>query len=132
MATSVRDIVQRAYRKIGVLAIDDNLTGDDAQHGVNLFNDMLHAWETRGVDVSHSDLTIDEPFPLADKYREGTIYLLAERLAPDYTRPANFDADAWFRAIQADYATEVTLTVPAPLTNSPSREDRDGNLPLLN
>lgn len=129
MAT-VRDIVERAYRKIGVLAHDEDLDGGDAEVGIDAFNDMLHGWEARSVALSYSDVTLEDDFPLADKYREGTVYLLAERLAPDYSRPVSFDADDWFRCIQADYAQEYLLTVPPALTRPPSREDRDGNLPV--
>ena len=78
------------------------------------------------------DVTLNDEFPLGSEFLEGTIFLLASRISPDFILPASFDADDWFRGIQAAYATIPTLTVPDALLRPPSREDRDGNLPLTN
>lgn len=124
MAT-VEDIVTAAFRKIGVVAEDETASDASISNGVDTFNRMLHAWKLRGVDVSHTDLVAADTFPLADEYQEGTIYVLAARLSPDYTVPANFDADDWFRTIQAAYTTIDAATMPRALTRMPSRYWRD-------
>lgn len=130
--TTVRAIVQRAFRKVGVLAHDVDLGGAYAANGLDAFNEMLHGWKAQGVDISHSDLDMEDTFPLADMYREGTIYQLASRISPEYEMPPQFDADAWFRLLQADYATEQEMTIPNALLRPPSRAARESNLPLDN
>jgi hypothetical protein len=90
----------------------------------------MHGWKARGVDVSHSDLGATDTFTLADQYKEGTIYLLAARLAPEFQFPVAFDPTEYFRDLQAAYTTIDTLTGPKALTRMPSWEDREGNLPL--
>lgn len=127
MAT-VRDIVERAYRKIGVVAMEEPMEDDIGQAGLDAFNDMLHGWKPRGVDVTHTDLTLNSTFPLADQWREGTVYILASRLSPDFMVPQAFDADDWFRTLQAAYMTISAATMPAATIYTPSRAARDGTL----
>lgn len=117
MAT-VRDIVERAHRKLGVVAQDEAMTADQGQAGLDAFNEMLHAWALDGItlDPAFADTTLVAAFPLADKYREGTIYLLASRLSPEYQAPANFDADDFFRKLQGDYFVAPTSTLDTAIT----------------
>lgn len=125
---TMADIVNRAYRKIGVLAIDEELGGDEAETGIEALNGMLHEWSLRGVDISHTDKILSDEFPLAAAYRDGTVYMLASRLAPDYVVPQAFDADDFFRAIQAAYMTIDTVSFDKALTEVPSKKERDGTL----
>lgn len=116
--TTVRDIVERAHRKIGVVAQDEAMTADQGQAGLDAFNEMLHAWALDGITLSpaFTDAALTTTFPLEDKYREGTIYLLAGRLAPEYQAPAGFDADDFFRKVQAAYFVAPTATFDAVIT----------------
>lgn len=115
------EIVTRALKKIGVVARDESANADDMDDGVQALNDMIFAWKLAGVDTSHTALAATDTFPLAAEYHEGTVYHLAERLSPDYERPRTFDADDWFRKIQAAYMTVPTVTIQAPLTRMPSQ-----------
>lgn len=109
--TTVRDIVTRAYRKIGVGGHGEDLEAAEMADGVEALNAMIFGWKLAGVDTEHTAVTPSDTFPLDAEYEEGTVYLLADRLSPDYEMPARFDADAWFRRFQAAYftATDVTL-----------------------
>ena len=119
------EIVARAYRKIGVAAEDEALTADQVDHGVDALNMMLHAWKLAGVDLSHSDLSATDTFTLDPEYHEGTVYMLAGRISPDYEMPQRFDADDFFRKIQAAYCTPGTVAIPLPLTRMPSQFRRN-------
>jgi hypothetical protein len=130
MAT-VQDIVRAAYRKIGIVSTGENMPADYAEDGLFTFNAMLHGWKARSVDVEHTDLDLTDDFPLDAQFIEGTVYVLASRLSPDFQTPQQFDADDWFRTLQAAYATVPALTVPAAVLRPPSREDREGNLPAI-
>lgn len=129
MAT-VRDIVTRAYRKIGTVGINETTPAAEMAQGVTALNSMIHAWKLIGVDLEWADQAEADTFDLADEYHEGVVYLLASRLAPDMSLVGTFDADAWFRGIQAANAEVPEVTVPTALLRPPSREDRDGNLPV--
>lgn len=118
MATTVRTIIETAHRLIGVVAQDEPMTADQGDTGLVAFNNMVSAWELDGIVLSpaFTDAALADNFPLADKFREGTGYMLAKRLAPQYTAPQGFDADDFFRKIQASYATITQSTINPALT----------------
>jgi len=122
--TLVLDIVTKAFRKVGISAEGEALNADAIAEGVGALNDMMHAWALRGVDIEHADVAAPDTFPLAAKFNEGTVYLLAERLSPNYSIPRSFDADDWFRTIQAAYAPTRVVTVPPSLLNTPTGRRR--------
>lgn len=130
MAT-MRDIIKRSYRKLGIVATDASMTADQASDGIETLNAVLHEWKLRDVDITHSDLTLNDTFPLADEYKEGTVHILAGRLSPDYETPANFNPDDFFRAIQAAYSTIATVTLDKAVTELPSKKSRDGTIGYL-
>ena len=119
MAVTVRDVCERALRKIGVA--QGEIGGDEMERATSALNDMLFAWKLAGVDTNHSQVTTSATFPLADEYIEGTVYTLAGRLSPDYVLPPQFDADDFFRKIQAAYLTITASTIDTALTRPPSR-----------
>jgi hypothetical protein len=125
MAT-VQDIVTDALRKLAIVSRDEEAQPEDITEGVRAFNQMLHAWKLQSVDVSHVDQVASDTFALGDEYQEGVVYNLASRLSPEYVVPANFDADAWFRDIQAAYMTIDSVTFDKALVYLPSDRARDG------
>lgn len=115
MATCL-DIVTRACRKIGIVAQDEPLTADMAAASLASLNDMLHAWKLSGIDLAlTADLALSDTFPMAPEFREGTIYSLASRIAPDNEAVAGFDADDFFRKIQAAYVVIADVPMPSGL-----------------
>lgn len=130
MAT-VRDIVEAAHRKIGVVSRDEPMDADSAAAGLFAFNAMVHGWKADGVDVEHTDQDLSDTFALASQFIEGSVYLLASRLAPEFQVPPEFDADGFWRRLQSTYATVPSLTVPAALQYPPSRDERQGDLPAI-
>ena len=94
MATC-RDLIERAYRKIGVVATDEAMTADQASVGMDALNMMMHGLALEGIDTGYSDLQIADDFSLDARFDEGIVYMLASRLAPEFSRPG-FD-DRRFR-----------------------------------
>ena len=126
--TTARDIIKAAHRKIGVVDAHSGLTSDEADTGLEALNAMMHGWRLFGVDTSHTTLTINDAFPLGTEFEEGTTYLLASRIAPEYEVPAAFDADMFFRAIQAAYLVIEEAEIPSALRRMPSDRIRNGYL----
>ena len=122
MATT-RDILTRAYRKIGVVAEDEEMSGDQSANGLSALNMMMHGWELFGINVLHADLDVSDEFPLDAKFHEGTVFLLADRLAGDNRQPAP-DADMFLRALQAAYMQIETVDLEPSVVFSPSRGRR--------
>jgi hypothetical protein len=123
MAT-VQQIVTRAYRKLGVAAVDETLSADEIAVGVDALNMMLHSWLLSSVDTGHTDVDPSDTFPLDPEFHEGVVYLLAARISSDYMVPQSFDADDWFRKIQAAYMTIAPVEMPNGLLKLPSQYAR--------
>jgi hypothetical protein len=60
-------------------------------------------------------------FPLARAFEEGTVYLLAERLNPDYAVPPEFSTDDFLRRIQAATMVIPTASMPRAILHTPSQ-----------
>jgi hypothetical protein len=114
--------VERAYRKIGLKAEDEAITGDMLAHGVDTLNSMMFGWELFGININHILLAATDDFPLDARFEEGTVYQLASRLSPDFLVPAP-DADVFFRALQAAYLVIDEVDIPTALLHVPSKLD---------
>lgn len=123
MAT-VTEIVQRAYRKSGIVDSTSPLEAEELNEGIDALNAMMHAWKLAGVDITHADLGATDNFSLAAEYEEGTIYLLASRLNPHFQIPDAFDADDWFRKFQAHNFTMPSQALPSAIQCFPSQRNR--------
>ena len=123
--TTAQTMVERAFRKIGVKAEDEGLTADQLAHGLDCLNVMLHGWELWGIDLNFTDMTSASTFPLAARFEEGTVYLLAERIMPDYAVPPAFSADDFLRRIQAAYMVIEDAVLPRSILRTPSQRRTD-------
>lgn len=102
MATA-RDLIERAFRKIGVVASDEPMTADQAQNGIDALNMMMFGWMLDGIDIGHVEMQLADVFTMEPQFEEGCVYLLAERLSPDYATPAAFDPSAFKKRLSAAY-----------------------------
>jgi hypothetical protein len=117
---TVRDIVERAYRKIGVVASDEPMTADQADAGADAINDMMHGWKADGVDIAHVDVVLSDEFPLDPMFREGAVYMLAARLAPDFS-VASFNTTEFMQRLSAHYLIVDDVDMPLALLCTPSQ-----------
>lgn len=122
MATA-RDLIQAAMRKIGVVAEDEALTADQAAHCIGVLNRMIAGWELQGVNVGWRETGISEDVDLPLNIHEAVTYCLAERLGPDYGRPAP-DATLYFRQVAADYLIIPDGQIDRALRITPSQYRR--------
>ncbi len=113
MATT-RDIIERAFRKIGVVATDEPMTADQAEVGLDALNMMMHGWALDGVDIAHVDVLLGDEFPMEAKFYEGAVYQLASRIAPDFSMQA-FDVERWMQQLRAFYLTIDDIPAPSAL-----------------
>lgn len=124
--TTAAEIVTRAYRKIGVGAVGETITAAMQDEGLAALNMMVAAWALDGVDTLSPTMVAATTFPLEKAYEEGTVYMLAARLSPDYSAPASFDPEQWMRRFRAAYMTIEPATIAGPLLRLPSQKRRYG------
>jgi len=113
MATC-RDIVERAYRKIGVVATDEAMTAEQAQVGLDALNMMMNGLVLDGIDVGWNDADLSEQFNMEPRFHEGLVYMLAARLAPDFSAPG-FDDSSFKRRLAAAYLIIPEVEIDRPL-----------------
>lgn len=118
--TTTRDIIERAHRKIGVVASDEPMTADQAQNGLDALNMMMHSWSLTVPTWAHTDTTLTATFPMPATFHEGAVYQLAARIAPDFM-VQGFDPDQWFRAFQNYYRAVPVVAMPRTILNTSSQ-----------
>lgn len=120
MAT-ILDIVNRAFRLIGVKAEDEALTSDQIATGVDTLNMLMNAWPKRGIDIPTGyALTSTNVFPMEPWAEEPTTYCLAARLAPQYSQPAP-DVREHEQTLRNWFVSRDPIVFPRTLTRMPSR-----------
>lgn len=122
--TTVNDIVTRAYRKIGVVASDEPMTADQGQIGEDALNMMMHGLVLDGIDVAWTDAALADDFAMDPAFHEGLVYMLAARLAPDFSQPS-FDDSAFKRRLAAAYLIVPEAIIDPGLLQRRYRYGRD-------
>jgi hypothetical protein len=110
-----RDTVLRALKKIGVMAEDEEATAYQFAEGLDALNDMLAGLRPFGVDIGHSELLADSPFPMPREFHDGIVHMLAMRLSATYALPVGFSADEFLRNMQAAYMKIEEVEMPGAL-----------------
>lgn len=119
MAT-MSDIVERAFRKVGIVAKDEDMDADQAADGIVQLNSLMFGWKLAGVNFTHTEKALGDTFPLGPEFEEATVWQLAERLGPDYGVAAP-SADMWLRMMQAELVDVTPMTLETTLTTTPSQ-----------
>ncbi len=125
MAT-VRDVVQGAYVRLGLLPLGQNLDPDRAAQGLEALNDMLASWAAHGLDIGFtSPLGLSEDFPLDARHVQGVKALLAVQLASnsgiEALPPVQNEAKRGWSAILAQYIPPPKAEQDRGLTCMPSQ-----------
>jgi hypothetical protein len=86
MAITARKLITRAMVKINIVARGEAPTAAEAEDGLDALNELLHAWETDGIHIGHTDLTLDSDIDLPDSHIRGVRLLLALELASEHEK----------------------------------------------
>ena len=86
MALTARELITRSMVKINIIARGEAPTAIEAVDGLAALNEMLHAWETDGIHIGHTDLSLDSTIDLPDSHIRGARLLLAVELASEHEK----------------------------------------------
>ena len=107
MTINARDLITRALLKGNIIARGEEPTPDEADDSLVTLNEMLHAWETDGIHIGHTDLTLDSTIELPDSHIRGLRLLLTVELAPEFEKQLDditiSQADRAKRQLIAEY-----------------------------
>lgn len=122
MPVTAADIVDRAFRRLGIRAEDEGLSADQAAHGLAVLNTLMFGLRLNGINYTHAGMRSGDPFPLNEEFAGPVITLLAFDLAPDYSTAANVDCDSALRLLQMNlpFPIDPLRSDPFLLRRSPS------------
>lgn len=123
MAFTVADLIEAAFRKIGIVGPGMAASGDESKAALQTFNAMLHAWRLEGINygaptdplADQMDYAETDNFPFPASFREGAIYCLASRIAPEY-QLQGFDVEAFKQLMRTALVVIPTSSVDPALT----------------
>jgi hypothetical protein len=108
----ISEIIAAAYRKAGIAGYGQPLSAEQAAAGLEAFNLMLTAWVLDGIYAyaapnnvpfaTVTDFASTADFPLAPAFREGTVFCLASRIAPEFSAQG-FDMESFMIKMRAAY-----------------------------
>ena len=120
----IAQLINTAYRKIGVVGHGQELNAEQAAAGLEAFNLMVFALSLDGIDFDQTPestpmatrvgyaATNDVPFPPA--FWEGAIFILANRLAPEYSSQG-FNEEQWKSGMRTALVKPVVSELPIGL-----------------
>jgi hypothetical protein len=126
--TTANEICGRALRLIGASPIGQAPAAADAALALDALNDMLHAFKSRGADLSHVTLAAADTFALGDQYVAPVVDLLADRIAPDFgtVHAHQSDAKRARQMIMAAFHVQAEQTVDPTLARLPTQWSNSG------
>lgn len=84
-STTARSLLERAYRRLGILADEESMTATQGSYGLTTLNDMLHGFDSEGIRYAHVDLSsLDTTVNVPDGQIRNVMLLLARELASEY------------------------------------------------
>lgn len=85
MATSTaRQVIEDALHYIRILGEDDSMTDSQAARGLRVMNQMMHGFNTEGVQYVHSDLALTDTVNVPDEQVRNVALMLARAMSLEY------------------------------------------------
>ncbi len=128
MPITARDLIQRSMLRAGLVARGEVPTAEETDDGLKALNEMLHAWETDGIHIGHTDLKVDDTVQLPESHVRGTRLLLAVELLDEYEKEAMpllvGQADRAKRQLLAEYITVPDAKIDQTLLDMDANRQR--------
>lgn len=111
--TTARDIITRSLRELGIVDAIETPSAEDADAALDVFNDMVAAWELDAIPLGLETLTLNSDLALPASHMEALRANLTARLAALFGVPAPAlvveQASRGYRNLQAAYARRRLL-----------------------
>lgn len=88
MASTANELINRAARRLGILAESETLSADAAVDALSQLNEMLHGFGPRGIHYAHVTLTAgSDTVNVPDEQTRNVMLMLCQEMADDYGIP---------------------------------------------
>lgn len=83
--STFRDVIEDAFKEIGVLRKGESADADEIQDGLTALNRMMNSWRLSGIDLEYlTETSVSDVFPYPDEDEGPVVYNLALKLAGSY------------------------------------------------
>lgn len=84
-STTARSLLERAFRRVGILAEEESMSASQGSYGLTMLNDMLHGFESEGIHYAHTDLaSLDTTLNVPDGQIRNAMLMTVRELASEY------------------------------------------------
>lgn len=83
-APSANDIITAAFRRLGILQDEQEMSDADAANGLTKLNDMMHGFGPMGIKYAHTTLALTDAINMPDELIDSLKWMMADDLVDDY------------------------------------------------
>jgi len=112
MATAT-DIINRACRRINILAGEEALSAAEASDALQNLNDMLHAFGPMGIKYAHTTLAAGDTVNFPDEQLRNIMLMLCADLADEYSVPLGPETSEAIRQAKNELQAAYLVLPPA-------------------
>jgi len=92
MATATaQEVIERAARRINVLAAEEALSANEMTDCLQIMNDMMFNFTAKGIQYVHVQLAQSDTVNVPDEQVRNVILMLCDDLADDFGMPVSVD-----------------------------------------
>lgn len=84
MSSTANEIINRAARRLGILAESEALSATAGVDALSQLNEMLHGFGPRGIHYAHTTLAASDTVNVPDEQTRNVMLMLCQELAEDY------------------------------------------------
>lgn len=114
MATATaQQIIERAARRINVLAAQEAMTADEMTDALQILNDLLFSFPAKGIQYVHVVLAQTDTVNVPDGQVRNIILMLCDDLADDFGTPITPDLREDIRQARLELQAAYLVIDPA-------------------
>ncbi len=90
-SATAQQCIERALRRINVLAAEEAVSDNDMVESLQIMNDMMFGFPPRGIQYVHADLAQSDTVNVPDAQVRNVVLLLCDELADGFGMPITPD-----------------------------------------
>lgn len=111
-SATAEEVINRAMRRINVLAAEEALSANEMVDALQILNDMMFNFPARGIQYVHIELAQGDTVNVPDSQVRNVMFLLCDDLADEFGMPIS--ADLRTDIVRAENQLQAAYFVSTP------------------
>ncbi len=90
-SATAQQVIERAARRINVLAAEEALSSNEMNDALQILNDLMFSFTAKGIQYVHVQLAQTDTVNVPDEQVRNVILMLCDDLADDFGMPISVD-----------------------------------------